>query len=115
MGGAAENFSGLLRGLVIDNSYSWQGNAVFDRMMDALHDLARAHRGTEPTVGIIGPQSVKMTEAPARGRQGIYGLVRSSSSGAHLRVDATLPLSCKGCRVNLGNSAAWLKPAGAGS
>ena len=64
--GAAENFSGLLRGLVIDNSYRWRGIGVFDRMMDALHDLARAQRGTEPSAGIIGSQSVKITEAPAR-------------------------------------------------
>ena len=66
MGSAAENFSGLLRGLVIDNSCGWQGSGVFDRMMDALHDFARAQRGTEPAAGTIGSQSVKMTEAPAR-------------------------------------------------
>ena len=43
----------------------WQGSSVFDRMMDALRDLARAEagRGPEPTAAIIDSQSVKTTES----------------------------------------------------
>lgn len=35
--------------------YRWQGSGVFDRMMDALRDLARAEAGrkAEPTVLVI--------------------------------------------------------------
>ena len=45
--------------------YRWQGSGVFDRMMDALRDLARAEagRGPEPTAAIIDSQSVKTTES----------------------------------------------------
>lgn len=50
---------------VINYFYSWQGSGVFDRMMDALRDLARAEagRGAEPTAAIIDSQSVKTTES----------------------------------------------------
>ena len=45
--------------------YRWQGDGVFDRMMDALRDLARAEAGrkVEPTASIIDSQSVKTTES----------------------------------------------------
>ena len=50
---------------VINYFYSWQGRGVFDRMMDALRELARAEadRGAEPTAAIIDSQSVKTTES----------------------------------------------------
>jgi transposase len=45
--------------------YRWQGSGVFDRMIDALRDLARAEAGRkiEPTAAIIDSQSVKTTES----------------------------------------------------
>ena len=49
--------------------YRWQ--VVFDRMMDALRDLARAEagRGPEPTAAIIDSQSVKTTESYDGGKK----------------------------------------------
>jgi putative transposase len=48
---------------VINYFYRWQGGGVFDRMMDALRELARAEAGrrAEPTAAIIDSQSVKTT------------------------------------------------------
>ena len=53
---------------VINYFYRWQGDGVFDRMMDALRELARAEAGrrAEPTAAIIDSQSVKTTESGAR-------------------------------------------------
>ena len=50
---------------VINYFYRWQGDGIFDRMMDALRDLARAEAGrkVEPTASIIDSQSVKTTES----------------------------------------------------
>ena len=48
---------------VINYFYRWQGSGVFDRMIDAFRDLARAEAGRkiEPTAAIIDSQSVKTT------------------------------------------------------
>ena len=53
---------------VINYFYRWQGDGVFDRMMDALRELARAEAGrrAEPTAAIIDSQSVKTTESGDR-------------------------------------------------
>ena len=50
---------------VINYFYRWQGDGVFDCMMDALRELARAEAGrkVEPTASIIDSQSVKTTES----------------------------------------------------
>ena len=50
---------------IINYFYRWQGDGVFDRMMDALRELARAESGrkVEPTASIIDSQSVKATES----------------------------------------------------
>lgn len=61
--GAAEGFSPYAT--VINYSCRWQASDVFDRMMDALRDLARAEAGrkVEPTAAIIDTQSVKTAAA----------------------------------------------------
>ena len=87
----------------------WRDSGVFDRMMAALRGLARAEAGrrTEPTAAIIDSQSVKTTD-PRSPSLGIYGIVASLGGGPEesvfkdLRMDGSLPLSCKGCRTDSG-------------
>ena len=50
---------------VVNYFYGWQASGLFDRMMDALRELARAEagRGPEPSAAIIDSQSAKTTES----------------------------------------------------
>ena len=45
--------------------YRWHGRGVFDRLMDAWRDLARAEagRGPQPTAALSDSQSVQTTES----------------------------------------------------
>ena len=63
---------------VINYFYGWQDSGLFDRMMDALRDLARteADRGPEPTAAIIDSQGAKTTESG--GPRGFMMLARRS-------------------------------------
>ena len=50
---------------VVNYFYGWQASGLFDHMMDALRELARAEagRGPEPSAAIIDSQSAKTTES----------------------------------------------------